>query len=719
MLVAIVFSTLLDAVQQSPLFHEPKLAQEITARVEAETVGEFLARIGEETKTELRATPEIAEDVIILYAKAPAADILDKVAKHFDWTWEKDRESYVLKQSEAQRKQELADQEELILRPYLRWQQRAKDALQVPSGASERSRQELVSLIEQNRQHSESYQEEYFSNDAVRRTAWSNKRAELDNKSAVLARALSPTWRVVDELIAGLTKQDLLDLDRLTKTVYAAPKGVWQKPFNVKATSATRDLLARWSAGPNARDGPDREFYRQIEWPMAREDGVHDVSGLRVVLKLTILRAMPDAYSPNADATLALLGAAGSSFAQSTLNDRPPRLPRETASVQSATVRDRFDAQLPINSSLGEANEADSKGFLKRSTLQEFLSTSAKVHPARAMARLLIEASAAAGVDLISDCFESQTWSVPRPIALGTARGAFDALARTSDSKWKSDGRWVGFRTNYWQLKRLATLRPQLLYQVRDLTIKTPVTLDVIADVATLLTDRQLENTFVISTLLRDWRDAFHGSHREEVWALRFLGTLSPVVRKRMLDGEKLRYSGLSKKQKDALQTFVYLCDRSDFESELSASDTELGLDVPDIEWMRSAWPKWEEHDFRRDTEPSSQLPNGIPADAMIGLRHSVGSALEVSNGAGWSMKMTESSAIISGYYKNEDGSPYLVRPITQQRHFFTVWLTPEVTKGVTLSVYDKATGEAKPYDQQSSELRNRLERAYKIRHGG
>ena len=156
-----------------------------------------------------------------------------------------------------------------------------------------------------------------------------------------------------------------------------------------------------------------------------------------------------------------------------------------------------------------------------------------------------------------------------------------------------------------------------------------------------------------------------------------------------MLDGETLRFGSLSSAQQEAVRTFVYLTDERDYSTLIRRSDMSYGLDLKDAEWQASAWPGWSELDNNGDYEPTSQLPNGISSDARIGMRKSVGDALEVSNERGWSMKMIETSAITSGYYTTDEGSSYLVRPIKQHRRFFTVWLTPTLAKGIALTSFE------------------------------
>jgi hypothetical protein len=159
------------------------------------------------------------------------------------------------------------------------------------------------------------------------------------------------------------------------------------------------------------------------------------------------------------------------------------------------------------------------------------------------------------------------------------------------------------------------------------------------------------------------------------------------------------------------------LCDDRDFIG--GFYDEKLGLENEDLAWLKQAWPGFKPKGSNADYEPTAQLPSGIPADAMVGMRHSVGHALEVSNGIGWQMAMTEEGAIISGYYKNDNGDAFLVRPTAEQRYFFTVWLMPGLAKGTEMSVIEKAKGTAKPYSELDAAIRDRMERAYKVRQGG
>lgn len=451
MIAAIVCLGALVAARDSPLLHEPNLAHVITARAEAETVGEFLKRIGEETKVRLSASSGVADDVIILYAKAPAREVLDRIAMHFEWTWIEDDAGFILVQSRAQRSKEVVDREELILRPYLRWQQRAKGYLKTKN----ENHAELTSLIEQNRNLLDSYQEEYYSDDQVRRKAWSDKYRDLESKIAALARGLSPTWSVTDELIASLTKQDLLDLDRLSRLVFAAPNTSWQRPFKPNVSTVSRELLKAWISVPDSRlRGPEREYFDALDWPHAWSENAGEAVGVRVVLKPYSFPTTPDDRYLPVETTLSLLGTNGSEFARAYMSDR---LTRRRAAVESARrplTKDRFDELLRVSAQLKEANENDSKRLLKGSTLQQFLTSNSKVHPFAGTARIIVELATAAGVNIVSDCYQTRRWLSQRPVPLGTARGALDALARAMESEWTSDGDWVQVRSKYWQIMK-------------------------------------------------------------------------------------------------------------------------------------------------------------------------------------------------------------------------------------------------------------------------
>lgn len=702
------------AAQASPLAGDPRLAATVEVRAEAESVSAVLASIEELTKTRLTASREIADDTVVLYAKAPAREVLDRIAAHFDWTWKKIEGGYSLDQSGAQRDAERAACEDQVLRPYLKWQEAARAAVSARGQVSERIRQDLDELLETNRQHLEHYEAEYYSGDPIRRTAWSNRRAELDAKIAGIGRSLSPFWKLADEVVAGMSRQDLLDLDRLTKLVYAAPAGTLQRRI---PNDAAKGLASEWLAVPDARlEGPERYVFDAMDWPYRLPDRQGDALSVWVRFRLSNVRPRPDEAHPFVETRLAFAGQGGITLAETWLDTRPPRI--ERTQTPRTVPQDKFDEALRATEALTSANAADRQGFLAPSSLREFLRVGSDVHPYRSTAALMIEIAAAAGVNLVADCFEAASWQGQRAVPIGTARGAFSVIAAGSDSTWQGDGAWVAFRANNWQLRRASSIKMPLMKRVRDLAVREPLTLDSHAEIAIALTDRQIENPLMFS-LTRGMMPLLYSSNREKVWALRFWGSLSPAQRKGILEGQMISLGSLAAQQREALTMFLFLSDDRDLDAEVSTRDTEMGLETADAAWLDANWPQWRDQGFPGAVEPSAQLPNGVPRDALVGMGLVVADALEVSNGAGWSRTMSEANAVGSGYYKSEGVSDYLVRPTKHRRYRLTVRLSPALTKGTTLSFFDPPVGEPKPYSEQPAELQGRLERAHKIRRGG
>lgn len=85
-------------------------------RCDAENIAEFLLEVEKQTNVKLSAPDDVKKEIIILFSNEKTARyVLNLVAEHCEWTWEKDSEGYRLFQSErAKREDEKLFKESLL-----------------------------------------------------------------------------------------------------------------------------------------------------------------------------------------------------------------------------------------------------------------------------------------------------------------------------------------------------------------------------------------------------------------------------------------------------------------------------------------------------------------------------------------------------------------------------------------------------------------------------
>ncbi|MEW5882794.1 MAG: hypothetical protein AB1725_01030, partial [Armatimonadota bacterium] len=83
--------------QQSPLPDDGRLNARVTVSHPVATIETFLDDLSGRIGVRLKADSAVKEDLIILRVKdVPARELMERVSKHFDWSWRAEDGGYVL-----------------------------------------------------------------------------------------------------------------------------------------------------------------------------------------------------------------------------------------------------------------------------------------------------------------------------------------------------------------------------------------------------------------------------------------------------------------------------------------------------------------------------------------------------------------------------------------------------------------------------------------------
>ncbi|HVT12688.1 MAG TPA: hypothetical protein VHE55_10515 [Fimbriimonadaceae bacterium] len=723
MLVAAFLSlTLLKSQGNDLLDSVPNLAEKITVEYPAETVDQVLADLTQKTGVKLLPANPIRDDVVILYEKdLPAKEVLRELAEHFDWTWEKDQGALVLRQSARQAKQEQDALREQIARPFRDFVKAAAEALRVPSGTKD----DLVAYNETlaaNQRLLDNYDSEYIHGSKDDQKKWSTEFDEAGAKMYLLARKLSPAWRLVDLTVANLSQADLVELARQTRLVFSYSPTRWQYPLSSPAMRAAEEwvrAVAQESSKRSANDADTFQRLRDFGLESRRAFRPEEVGTVRVTIHQSFFTP-PSIQIGLYPIQVAIIAKNGEKLAEDYVSGRDPR--RQPPAPKEARPKDEFDTPLEETPELKEALSPARDGRSSKAAQDasdQFLTPGSKIYPSSGIAHILIEAAKAGNINVIADAYDGP-FHIPG-WRVATLREALDGFGRVTGEAWAKKGDWIALRHRDWQYARYVTAPASKLFALRDISLQDVKALDMGLLAVSLVSDRQVMS-WQFQSLFRNKRcgEWFFDQTQAKLYALRFWASLSPDDRQR-LEGGPVRFGSLTPNQQGLLTAMVYRLDQRDFEHDVEMmGGKESGLEKDDVAWIAKMWPKAIDSDrwLSWDTEPSQQFPSGIPSDALVSAHTSQVNALVIANGDGWSMAMSEASAIRSGYYK-PGSAEFTAQPAVEDRLFLTVD-TQTASKGLELPAITP-DGEAKSvhYSDLPEATRNRLEKAYRAMHEG
>ncbi|MCH8273238.1 MAG: hypothetical protein IH851_00410 [Armatimonadetes bacterium] len=712
-MIALLAACLALSSAQSPadLKADVRLATPVTVRADAEMVGSLLERLSERLDVPLKVQPRIEQDLIVIYAaNRPAHEILTVIAEHFGWEWQEEEEGYRLIQTPDARREEERQLRELILEPYLKIGEGAKKALNVSESERERLRnraQEIGKRLGQlpDWEELETWMPEYEE--------WSRLRRDL--REMILK--ISPTWMLVNTVLAEMTPDDWLALDRQNRLVFSLKPTVWQRPFSGNARAAAMELIQEAAAVANAPDpiaAPSRGFFSvQAD----REFGPEDVAtvrlivsnvgsgprhkGDRILLRNSVALISIDGSILATDRVFNWLTDPRPPFNPSAVK-KPPDHPRMTEPLSPSPGLRHANGLSPVRNGFSVASDESRTGFLQVGSKTDVYSD---------LPRLLNEVAVSAGICVIADRYDTGPNPIC-PIETRTLGIALGSVAYRGRYEWEFDGTWARFRTDGWPLDRACTFPRKTLFAFRDRVIGNEgYTLDDLASLASAVTDRQATSNAVGRVLTYDWY-VIVGRGGGMLYLLRAWAQLGEAQKQALLRGGPLVYGTLSPGAKRMLEEAIYRLDR--------AQVADIGLlfqeDDPDLDWLRENWRYDPLQRGRPEDEITQLLPNGVPQDTEIRLRTTVGPAIWMMDNWG-RLHLRGLAGAASWLYYNERNTDswalrYTFRPAERRRHFFTITPGRSAMRGAGL-VTAKALA-ASPFAALSGlpeELRKELER--------
>lgn len=701
----VLLAGLLCSQLASPL-DDPLLSKAITVRADAEPIHVTLRNISDQTGVKVYANLAVGQDRIILLAKnLPAKDILKRISDHYGWSWRSVKDGIELWQTPVQATEERRALQEAILKPLRKWRQASVDALAARQKFDVRKGwARLDQLGREFIDQSVRYNDEYYGTPEQQKV-WVNRQGAIEKEAANIARSVSPVWHLVDTLIAGLTDQDLLQIEDGDRMILAyAPKG-GQRGMPPRARQLCEELV-RFLTERNLQGDVERAISQALEIdesPNLRPDRVRNLrlllknDSFPVVLSRDRPFDLPRFFIVDTDLKLVT-----QSYIEQSWEQRAP----EPAVKPAAAARDQLDEPLQRTAGLGRASEIVSQRALKvaEEARDNFFRAGGKTFLSAGQAFTLNEIASAAHVNFISDCYDWNRIGGVNRQSLTTARQAFQFMAGVTQQTWTYEDGWVNFRDPKPAVGRAYTIPSDKLLKLRDLLVG-PFSLDAGGAAANLITERQSMGILAQNWFYQRWGILARGE-ANYLPLLRFWGTLPRGPKRSLEAGDTVPLASIGRASLGHLMTYLNSKERPS-----NVSSLEFGeiLDAEDHQWVKENWPS--RSDYDNDTDLTELLPNGPDPRATISMRRTEGLAFQVvSRDDSWSTTMSLASSVRSGYFSPERDE-FKFRLLPEIRNLFTVDLAPNLRRGIGVNGF--GTPAEKVYERIAdlpADLRAKLE---------
>lgn len=707
-------------IQSQDWKNDPALAKPITIRADAEPVGDFIGRLAKEAGVQMSADASVAQDRVVLTVKdLPAKDLMEKIASHFSWSWRMTKNGLQLWQTPEQAKAETDLFWKLMLEPLKKRRQASMDAVATRSKVDvEASKARLGKLFEIGDDLLSRYEAEYLKGSEEKRRAWVEARNKNDLEIQGLSRAISPSWLAVDSVIANLTDRDLQDLVNRRRLVFAYSPNAAQRPMPRAAKAAIEDMLPTLALGSNDANqwGTERgNMLRALDVNLGRAFTPAELGNVRIVVKLSEMPANFVGDGGLEAPSITVVSKKGEILTSMVpYASARPMGPKALPPKVEQQPKDRMDDPLAVSDELRRlvTPVPGQRGLPATFEAEKaFLTRGGRAFASSGTARLLNGIAESAHVNLISDCLDANRFTTNSLIPLQSARSGFRALAAQMRETWTLNGKWVEFRDSAWPVARAYTIPSDKLLQIRDLLLEQ-FSLDAGAKVAGLLSDFQSQGMALQAWAFSRWDLSFRGDENG-IDILRLWNDLSRQQRTALVAGQTIYGSSLNSRQRADIYRHIERMGRAFNAGAYSANPV---VDPSDYEWLNANWGYPNEG---LDDEVTEILPHGIPRDAAVSLHQAEGDGIEFTNKEGWKGRMSASDAVQSGYYKAEN-QKFQMRTLKEFRSYFTFDLFENFRRGFVIRGFGPPS--EKVYDSPSElpeALRNRLDEAYKKRHGG
>lgn len=579
--------------QPADLRADRRLSAVVSIRAGAESLESVCERLGHEVSVRLTAAPDVAGDLVVIFAEErPAYEVMTVIAEHFGWTWESKDGGYRIFRSEEAKKAEEKARGEVIWQRYERLRREAAKRLkQIEETDNKRLVAEYKAL------------HDMFKADASLR---GEDGFELQRRLSEVIRMLDPVRKVSLRIVAEMTDAQLNALRGKSRIVLSSKPTAGQMAIPFDVVGVLRAALAE--AGELYMDP---ELVRSPYIPVLPEIPREDVAVVRCAVRAEGSLSSPYSLS----VVTSLLSADGKVLTMS--EDYLSPAENRPDEVIERTIPEALKIPLPHTTNVARALQLisiDGTTTLFSKTmvdgLDEFLQVGSKADMLSGYGKFLNTIAEAAEICLIADAYDHHVYT--RRFTRGTTAGqVLDAFMSYTNGTWRFEDGWARWRSEDWPLMRGNMAPRSVLREVRDLVVRDGgLSLEKIAWLANLLTDLQCESPVLAQLLGSTWRDLTRKG-LSGVYFLRGLHHIQVAQREALMRGMDLEFGSLGPHAGSMLAEAVW-------RGFGSSSGSLINDARADAAWLAHVLPT----SYRPgvDDEYTENFPSGPPASATLRL---------------------------------------------------------------------------------------------------
>ncbi len=706
--------------------------------MDAEPIKQLLDKVSEQTGVRLDCTDYVGKQHVVLFMKAKkASHVLQVLARHFDFSWEKTSSGYKLIQTDKQKQTERQEYQKNIIDKYQTIREDAKKTLEKLQKVSfSENKKRMDELNEQLRKLSDEFYGKYEDYGDITKEAGKEYGAKFHPLYAEL-RALQkdsdPFAKLACRVILDLNDNRILELDSRYRLVFSTHPTQNQLRLSSSAYQyafqGVNDYILRLHLAQKKME----EEMKEMEGEMDDEDieqtdvsdydiyrfgqGLHakrvftsdEVGAVRVTLTaIATSEVFPTRWNrPHLE--IAIIGKDGnvlaanydaiglqSEFSYEYYEDEEmslAQLPKEEVRTDKVAILDDSipETEELIDSYRSMFSDSEFGGVV--SVIFEFMKPGNKYEPLNVFGKLLNEVASATQQDLISDChdiylallFSNRIF--PPTITL---RRLLDSISNNFSIDWKFEDGLISLKSREWALNRAINMDRDIAYTIRDIYANNAgMRLEDIARISHMITDKQSESVILLF-VFGFMNEGFADESKAKLYFHRFWNVLDNGLKKALLNGQDISYSVLNLDAKRFLGEYLYrngevLAGGDDFDDymyfESDYDDTEAESFLKEITDLLNAEGV---NEGSNDSEITQRLPFGIPPNTMIKLFYKKDDALTVKLNYGrnelqWTVPISEYVRFKGQEIPDDIDMSFSkdVKPATIDRYNFVFFLTP------------------------------------------
>lgn len=602
------------AVTQGSWEANPAFTKQVSLRWEAIPVITALEALSQQTGVPVVASPDVAQDRIILFVKdRPAKEVMRKIASHFKWEWRVVDGKTELYQTPIQKKQAEEALQNQILAPYREWRAHSQAVLKTKHDPKEEE-QNLHELINKDIALNERYEVEYLGGGADSKRKWVLESNKVKSEIQRAASLLSPAWRFSHQAIANLTDKQLLEFESGLPLIVASNAKPLQIQIGREGLKDAQEFVSQLVQPKRQNEDPTYAFIRETALalrPRSEAFELGEVTNVRISLRRSnFSQGLKQAQIE--PPTLVVVGDHQKIFSMQTLWGQSVIPAGNAQQGADIAVKDVLDKPMVISADLKSALEPGPD--FARATVEaenEFFRADSETFHSAGVAKIATKVAETVGSDLIAHCYDGDKLGKVMIRNASTARLLYSDLCKQFGLKLEVDQGWIQLTDLTPELSRDSTIPSDLLRSTRNAYARS-YSLDLAASALGRLSLRQARSRIV--TDLSQQKGTMTVGIQEYLTVLQLWSSLTNAQKDTLRSKGELSASAMTSRQRELYLRQVR-CQLMPVVAQIASIHKE------DIEWFRQGWQGNGEEHLDSDTAVTEYMANSLTAQSTLSAR--------------------------------------------------------------------------------------------------